>query len=740
MGRRAVLCAILLALVGCTSLPATALPPTSPAGLGDTPQALLTPPQLALATPSPAASVSTIPLVYPEPPADLVVRTLPQVCPGIGSDAYVEPDLPDVRAWQVVGGALVLEQGTIITVTNSSDEVNGVTSGVAALLQDPGTDGISLREALQAINQDPGEYTVRFDANLKGATIEVGSWDHNELPLLASGSLIVNGDVDGDGEPDVTLENALAQPGVSRAVFGLRIQSSNNTLYALTLAGFTNAVLLQPPSEDARHQVYSGNTLARLQIVGGNGIGLGGGKASDSEPIEETGNAWVDTQIIDNTFHARGGLSLGLARSSGDRIENLFIRGNYITIGPEESTDVYDGIVLTSGYGATAAGNTIENVLIADNVVEGNPNVGIGLLCGSGASGGNAIRNVYIIGNRVRMERTEILSTFGVLINAGYWVNQEGNTISDVLVAGNDLEGYQETVVMITAGAVGSSKNRVERIRLTGNRLKVTRPLRDNGAGLNALSISTGDGATDYQDPSFQPVVYPNDNVIRDIWVSRNLIEGQGGSAVVASTGVLGVERNEITGIYILGNEIRGYYPRSGILVSGVLVFHGGSGQNRIAQVYIQQNTIELVNQREGFIGEEFYSGGILVSTGNGSQNNSTEDVWIVGNEIASPAPGISIIGGWGDPQAGPAIGNRIARVRVCCNNVSQEPIPLQALFPDLKGINVAGGYGLASGNRVEDVIVQGNRVGGVPDDVSVYQNAGEGSTGNTAGLANPSP
>lgn len=49
-----------------------------------------------------------------------------------------------------------------IVVSTSSDASDGDTATVAALLARPGQDGISLREAIEATNNDPGTYTIRF--------------------------------------------------------------------------------------------------------------------------------------------------------------------------------------------------------------------------------------------------------------------------------------------------------------------------------------------------------------------------------------------------------------------------------------------------------------------------------------------------------------------------------------------------------------------------------------------------
>lgn len=678
--------------------------------------------------PSPTPTVSPLTLSFPRMPEEILIQTLPDACPPFGHQAYEESPLGDLGL-QGTELPIVLERGEILVVTADSDEANGDTSTVQALLQNPGTDGVSLREALLATNNDPAEYTIQFDPDLAGVAIQVGSWDRSELPPLSGGSVIINGDLDVDGEPDITLENATGAVRPGSNFFGLIIHSSNNTLYALRLIGFGDSVHFDAP---ATQQVYAGNTLSHLAIEGHlSGVNLYSGRCEDNAPCEESNNAWIDTRIIGNTIRARGGITMALARSSGDRIEGLTIQDNQLFISAEDEAEVYDGINLTSGYGSASTGNTIQNVLIADNTIEGNPILGIGVSTGSGGSGGNAVRNVQIVGNTLHAERKAILSDFGIQITAGFWVNKEGNSISDILVAENRIEGYLEAMLLISSGAVGSSGNRVERVRITNNQIKLLRPARDNGAPLMAISLVTGDGATDYADPSYQPVVYPDDNLIRDVWISKNVIEGQGGQAVSLGTGDPGSEGNQIREIYILGNEMRGFYAEAGSMVSAVSLYLGGRGDNHIAHVFIQQNTIQQANLREHFIGEEFYSGGIILTAGGGAEKNRTQDVWIVGNDISSPAPGITIVGGFSEPPMKPTVENTISGVRVWCNTITENPVLLQALFPYVRGISLAGGYGLAMGNRVADLVVQRNLVAGIEDDLSIVDDEGAGSEGN---------
>ncbi len=167
-----------------------------------------------------------------------------------------------------------LERPDILTVVNNSDEVNGDTSSPDALAASPGSDGISLREALEAANHTPDGVTISFDPALKGTVIEVGSWNHSQLPPLAGGGVVLNGDTDGDGVPDITLNNSVYPPAEQRSAFGLVIHSSHNVIHALKMTNFSNAVLWDSPGQD---QVYAGNVLTHSVIEGGSGIGLAGG-------------------------------------------------------------------------------------------------------------------------------------------------------------------------------------------------------------------------------------------------------------------------------------------------------------------------------------------------------------------------------------------------------------------------------------------------------------------------------
>jgi hypothetical protein len=115
--------------------------------------------------------------------------------------------------------AVVLNRGTVIMVTNATMAINGDTSSVQALVANPGPDGISLQEAIIATNNDPGMWNIQFASALKGSTIVVDTGSNIPgLSPLSGGNVTINGDIDGDGLPDITLTS---QSGTGTGFFRL---------------------------------------------------------------------------------------------------------------------------------------------------------------------------------------------------------------------------------------------------------------------------------------------------------------------------------------------------------------------------------------------------------------------------------------------------------------------------------------------------------------------------------------
>lgn len=170
--------------------------------------------------------------------------------------------------------------GTRITVTTASDATDGDTSSVEQLLASPGPDGISLREAISATNSDPSRYRIGFAPSMAGARIMVGSQTGRSLPPLAGGGVAIDGDIDRDGHPDVTIVRGAellstcrlaADPTEEGEPCAFRIASSRNRLHGFGITGFATGVLFTPsPADDPEasplptNRTFTGNEISGL--------------------------------------------------------------------------------------------------------------------------------------------------------------------------------------------------------------------------------------------------------------------------------------------------------------------------------------------------------------------------------------------------------------------------------------------------------------------------------------------
>jgi hypothetical protein len=467
-------------------------------------------------------------------------------------------------------------QGTVITVTSSTDGLNGDTSTVARLIAHPGPDGLSLREAIVATNEDPGSYTIEFSPDLAGAVIE----PETSLEPLSSGGVVINGDIDGDGEPDV----AIRGPSADEHAFGLRISSSDNTLYALELIDWDQGVSLSPP-EPATGTIYGNNTLANL-VIRDVRLGIllnspGGGE----DNVRDTQNRWIDTQIVGNRIEAFAGITLGLAFTVGDVVDGIVIERNEIAL-----VDVGDGppsegaISLAAGFWDGSTGNQFTDVVIADNTITGAAS-GITLNAGAVGASGNMISGVRISNNSIDVDTTALLVFAGDASTAWADPNHtpvaypDHNTIRDIEILDNMIKWTFDIGILITAGQPASHIT-VENVRIAGNDL--------DGSGAQAIGIHTGAGS-DFPEDIRRSIgnqlsaVRIEDNVIR----FDSQPQPQPPGAIVLMTGEAMSDGHQMRDVRISGNHIESS-------TTGILLFGGGENTtgNQLTGVELTCNRI----------------------------------------------------------------------------------------------------------------------------------------------------
>lgn len=415
-------------------------------------------------------------------------------------------------------------------------------------------EGVSLREAIEATNGEPGEHTIRFAAALAGETIVLR--DH--LPAMTGGGVTIDG-------AGVTLRS---RPG-ARLKWGLWISSGGNRLRGLTLEGFTHGVLVQPDGLPVR-RTDAGTVVSGLVMRDIEGIGIwivSGLSPSCGAPKPQrcrSFHRWTGTTIRGNTIEAAdGGLKVQL-NNVGDRFEDADVTGNRIVARDEP------GIALETSGDSTGA--RISDVLIARNAIEGN---GVNLIAGSIRGQTGTIEKVRILDNRIHAVRRRGYCCGGIAVQAGSDDPSftralrplrylDGNVVRDVQVRGNSITGTLTVGVGLGAGGgSGGSRNVIENVRIERNVIRST-----TVAG--GVSMVAG-GGTPYLNR------YATRNRITDIDVTGNRITiGRAnpletidtflGGVVLAGSGNLGRD-NAVRGVGITGNRIA--IARAGIKLIG---------------------------------------------------------------------------------------------------------------------------------------------------------------------------
>ena len=494
--------------------------------------------------------------------------------------------------------AAATPSATDITVTTTSDATNGDVRTVAGLIANPGPDGISLREAIEATNQDPGSYTIRFAPALAGATI-TQLW-----PPLTGGGVTVEGDINGDGKPDVTLRPGSESVGKT----GFKISSSGNRLHALTLEGFVQGVLLQPDGNDKSvpsHRTFADNVVSDLVIRGfGNGIALDSFQSPECNAFNRspcpTYNRWTNTAFTGNTIDAGGfAFLIDPNASIGDRVEGLTVTGNTIRH-DTSAASARGGAAIQLAQGGNSTQGRISDVLIARNSIEGvNGDGGIFVASGLQRAQANTIERVRILDNRIHLvKQGAVPCCYAIVLDAGSdtWaldtrpVNYPSdNVVRDVQIAGNSVSGSLAAGVRIQAGVdAGGSRNRVDNVRVERNVIRSTMmgkgvylwvgdivPFegtyatgnRITGVTIEANRITTGKskplpGETDYRTAGGIVLLggwhYGRRGVIRDVRITNNRIAtAQAGIRLIG--GLESTARgNSVTCVRLAGNRITG--------------------------------------------------------------------------------------------------------------------------------------------------------------------------------------
>jgi hypothetical protein len=415
------------------------------------------------------------------------MRTTP-LCVAALASVLIAGGVPLALAGASSAGAPVL------IVSTASDALNGDVSSPAALIAHPGSDGISLREAITAADHAHGPQTITFASSLAGKTITPTRY----LPAFTHDGTALIGKTDASGQPVVRLDGG----GQGRSCCGglLAVWASDVTLTHLHIADVRNDDLGiairagEPSGEIAIHDVRIVANVIEGTGLPGVGIGIGTDfpgllSRSSGSPVAYPGatNAsltdlavtsnvikgftddGINVQLVgthcsirnlsvegntlaNNTGMGSPALELGMAYSGntidGTRILRNTFTGNWAGIhlnGGVSSTSTQDGTV------RPATGNTISGTVISGNIFDNNQqgiafNGGVEANATSNSTTGTEISNSVFTRN----------APFGAIGIQGGGGGAHGNRIDGVSID-NDSIAFNEGGIGIQGAAGGNA-------------------------------------------------------------------------------------------------------------------------------------------------------------------------------------------------------------------------------------------------------------------------------------------
>lgn len=362
-----------------------------------------------------------------------------------------------------------------LTVTNGLDVINGDVSGPAALLAQPGPDGISIREAIQALNKQPGPHTIRFAVELSGQTIALNS----PLSLTRDG-LTLTGLTDAGGQPAITLD-------------GRGITTPNQAL-----------VFISASDVGITHFNFTGVAQRGLYIT-----------ASDVEvpsrsaTPETATNIRVEHNVFDNGGVAGGNFPTAIRIITNPRLTNIFEDAVNATIANVRiANNAFrhfgdSGVVVTaSGTNCTVQdlviqANTFDDIMyqleLSTNTGSHNRIVGTRIIGNTFTNGATPVNNIalYIgtIGRETAPQATDNLIDDTVIQGNRFLVEFASmsiiggqsngpsairNVVRNTQILDNLIVGGSG--IVITGGGPGSSLNQVQGVRIANNTI-VTHPM-----------------------------------------------------------------------------------------------------------------------------------------------------------------------------------------------------------------------------------------------------------------------
>lgn len=450
-----------------------------------------------------------------------------------------------------------------VTVTSSTDAVNGDVSTPEMLLASPGNDGISLREAIEAANRTEGPHLIDFVPALRGAKIELT----DTLPPITREEITLVGFVDGEGSPAVTLDASRVIAPTDQGI--LFIKASRTTVRRLRFRQTPQivwaAIVIDPdrPATSVTSILIEENDFdnSDYRPVAGSGphglrfsTGPGG---PPGQAIAYPHCLLADITIRRNTFSGFTGDAdaiLGAPSGESSRLESLLI---------EENT-FYNCTFGVEVGGHTGPGVLVRNVTIRNNRFD---TVSLPLPIGIGGAN-NRFEGLFITGNS--------MTTGPQGVHVGP-VDGPDTTMRHVVVASNRFEGVQSPIRLAPRG----QDNSIREIEIVAN------TFHEVGSSLDVENLGKGTVISDllvaeHVFPMHVHIAgYGDQAIIERVTIERNRFDGT--DAVLAINGGDAGTGNVTRNVKIRDNVSTKYVSLNG----GILASMGG----RLEDVEVINNT-----------------------------------------------------------------------------------------------------------------------------------------------------
>jgi len=521
-------------------------------------------------------------------------------------------------------------------------------------------EGISIQEAITATNNDPGTWNIQFAPALKGSMIAVDSGGQGALGL-SGGNVTINGDIDGDGQPDIALTSMSGTLTVS-------VSSGGNTLNGLALQGCAMLGCVFLDSGGSGPTVATGKTFANTTISNlvmtniptqGSGIRI----CPNCGPVTSpTGNTWDHVLITGNTItgDASGpGNGIQVQIIWGSTLQHTTIANNHIVLAAQGALGI--SFITGDGLGPPDQGS---DILLDTRVIDNTITAPQGIVF-RGTAVGSLYDGVQVIGNQITSMGAGI--TFldadvelGLATPAPQWNN---NIMRNIALLANTIQ-VSGVGIQVFPAQNAAANNAISNLSILGNTiLNTARAPTSPVTGISLHAASSGGSVSVASGNSLSNVLIQANSIQNSI-PPGNVNSGGGdvfypiNAGGISVYGGINAQGNGINGISIANNDVN--TPNVGIAITagygGGAPVDGGptfsADHNVVAGAQIFCNQLDQiptngVTPASGIKGINVTAGLDLAS------GNQVQQLLVVDNLVAGVLGGFSIFPDLGSGGSG---------------------------------------------------------------------------------------